>query len=340
MVTLTGIINTIKTTSNFWDAVVLKSGADKKVIKFRNGILIEVNASEYGLLRDWLLDLSKNNFNIQQTTDGYLIKNIPLKSTFNFKTHALIADKSFLDFLLDLILKGWIVENSENKYKVKKERSVCFIEYRSDKLFNIKTNKIDIVGPEPILYVHFHESEAGLYQYNYKDKTVLDIGGFCGETAAYFSGEKAKKVIVYEPVHEHQEYIKRNAEANNINIELHDSGIGKSDSELLVNYDAADLGFGFAGTGKNQTIVKIRNVTDVIAQSKADIAKIDCEGAETSLLDVDPAVLGLINTYFIETHSSSIREAIIGKFYDSGFIMEREPIDLSDGIAMLYFKKK
>jgi methyltransferase, FkbM family len=167
---------------------------------------------------------------------------------------------------------------------------------------------------------------------------VLDIGGFCGETAAYFKSKKAKKVIVYEPCKDHYHYIRTNAQLNNIDIELHEAGIGDADGSLLVNYDKGGLSFTRNENGQNQTAISIENVANVILQSKADVAKIDCEGAEMSLTKVSAEILGRIPFYFIETHTKEIEKAVTAKFLASGFRVARQPVHLVDGISMLYFE--
>lgn len=333
------MVNTVKTTNNFWDALVLKISKDRKTIKFRNGVETQADYGQYALLRDWFADLRKKAFTVKKLNCGYLIRNGSNIPEFSFQTQSILTAKPFFDLLLTLTSNGWSVERIGCQYKVQKGTSKCIIEQISAELFSIKNGKVEIIGPRESLYVHLYESEAGLYQYDYAGTTVLDIGGFCGETAAYFSSEGATKVIVYEPVQAHQDIIKKNIQLNNCNVELHNMGIGEDDGALSVHYDSLGLGFGLSNSGQNQTTIKTRNVSEVILQSKADVAKIDCEGAETSLLKVSPEILGLIGFYFIETHSHEIEEAIVNKFYASGFMMAREPVKLSKDIAMHYFKK-
>jgi hypothetical protein len=73
-------------------------------------------------------------------------------------------------------------------------------------------------------------------------------------------------------------------------------------------------------------------------ESKADVAKIDCEGAEVSLVTVPKETLRKIPTYFVETHSPAIRRTIERKFTDCGFRMRRAPQELAPNISMLFFE--
>ena len=72
----------------------------------------------------------------------------------------------------------------------------------------------------------------------------------------------------------------------------------------------------------------MKNVTRVIEESKADVAKIDCEGAEDCLVTVPSVTLRKIKMYIIEVHSSEIRDRVLRHFSDSGFrvIKETDPV--------------
>ena len=69
---------------------------------------------------------------------------------------------------------------------------------------------------------------------DYSGKIVLDIGGYFGETAVLFYYWGASKVVIYEPVEEHLKYIRKNIEANNLNAEIHNEGIGSDRSAMPI----------------------------------------------------------------------------------------------------------
>lgn len=339
MVSISGIIRTVKSTQNFWTAILLRNTANKKPLKFRNGVEAEVDYTQYTVLRDWFSDLHERAFVIYEETDGYVIKNTAHEAEFDFKTHTIQIAKLFFESLIELHSKGWTIKRTGVQYLLKKDHATYTVEQVSDNTYRLKTGLLELLGPIEIIQVQLYECQEGLYEYDYSGKTVLDIGGFCGETAAYFSSKNANKVIVYEPFKEHHHFIKTNAQLNNVNIELHEAGIAEADAIISVNYDHAGLSFGLDRTGRKQTIIETRNISDVILQSKADVAKIDCEGAETSLTKVAPEVLGLIPYYFIETHTAEIEKALTAKFLASGFRAARQPVPLSEGISMHYFEK-
>ena len=82
----------------------------------------------------------------------------------------------------------------------------------------------------------------------------------------------------------------------------------------------------------------VSNVSRVIKESDADIAKFDCESAEESLVDVPAEILQKIPHYIIEVHSTEIRKAIVEKFESIGFTLERE-IPKVCAFSVLIFKR-
>ncbi len=126
---------------------------------------------------------------------------------------------------------------------------------------------------------------------------------------------------------------------NAVNAELYEEGMGEKTGDLSINYDTADLGFGLTNKGKKTQTIHVKSAEDIISQSHADVAKIDCEGAEISLVSVPEDTLRLVPSYIIETHMKTIQEAITKKFLDAGFSQERVPEHLMQEIYMIYFDR-
>jgi len=161
-----------------------------------------------------------------------------------------------------------------------------------------------------------------MYSIDFNNKVVLDVGAFVGDTAVFFASKGARKIVAYEPVPYHVKFIQMNAELNGVNIELHDEGMGDTNENKTIFYDTFGMDFGWK-QGSNQLEIKTRNAQQVINDSNADMAKIDCKGAEESLLQVPNETLRKIPQYIIEVHSLTIREQIIAKFESAGFLTER-----------------
>ncbi|MDR0493373.1 MAG: FkbM family methyltransferase [Nitrososphaerota archaeon] len=210
----------------------------------------------------------------------------------------------------------------------------------SEDIFKITTGSYQLVGSRVMMYT-IDEMEAGSYGYDYRGKVVLDIGGFEGDSAAFFWSRGAKKIVIYEPMLEHHRFIDENISLNKINAEVHAEGIGSKDGEITVVYDHADNCFGLETRGsQNKMIIKIKDVTKVIAESGADVAKIDCEGAEISLIDVPKDTLRKLEYVMVETHTPQIRRQLIEKFKNSGFVVTQNGNEDKDKeISIISFKR-
>jgi FkbM family methyltransferase len=226
---------------------------------------------------------------------------------------------------------------TDKQFKIEKVGSE-FVVSKNQPVFSFSTLSVEDL-PVDSLESYFLECERGLYDYEYKNKTVLDVGGFCGETAVFFASRGAKKIVIYEPVKAHHEFIRRNVAMNAINAELHEEGMGEKDGTLDINYEATDMGFGPLSKGKKTLTIKTKSAQNIISQSRADIAKIDCEGAEISLVGVPKEILRIPSVYIIETHTKAIQNAIAEKFAACGFVQPRPPEHLGGETAVVYFER-
>jgi hypothetical protein len=105
---------------------------------------------------------------------------------------------------------------------------------------------------------------------NPKDRTVLDVGAGCGETAYFFIAKGATKVICLEPDHKACEILRRNVQTNNWPVEVIEEKFGPKHLNL-----------------------------------KYDVAKIDCEGGERFMLDYFEPLKPMV----IEVHGTELMKS-------------------------------
>jgi FkbM family methyltransferase len=315
---ISGLIVTIKTTKNFWQAVALKRSKQKKRIIFRNGLILQLSWSEYYGIRDLIASGCK----IEKLND----------------TQLNVKGKTF-----EIAWSSELWHEFPTLANVQKNINIKWFGQIDKDTFKVETDKIKLVGDLQMVYA-FLETAEGIHSCECVGKVVLDVGGFQGETAAYFSSIGAKKVIVYEPVVSHHKFIETNMALNNVNAELHEEGIGNMNGNQTIHYENLNLNFGNLnfgiGKGAKSVEIRIRNIVDVIKESNADIAKFDCEGAETALLQVPIQILRRISYYMIEVHSSEIMEAINQKFKTSGFKLTKKFLQFKDPeISVVHFAR-
>lgn len=213
------------------------------------------------------------------------------------------------------------------------------VEQEKEGLFSIGKGKSKIVGSLQAIEIYAKECIGEIIKCDYKNKVVLDIGGFYGETAVFFSSQGAKKVIIYEPVVTNHDFIKKNMLLNRVNAELHEEGIGEEDGYQEIQYNAIDNCFGALGNGKHSMKIKIKSLEKIITESDADIAKFDCEGAEENLFKILNKTLRKIDYYIIECHTPKITRAILYKFNDAGFKLVKKIEYITGTEYMLHFQK-
>jgi hypothetical protein len=226
------------------------------------------------------------------------------------------------------------VENDMFKISEKRNLVVCASRYlpmmfdlmqnfdirQENDVFYLRNEMLELVGSLTMLMC-IRELRTGEYECDCKGKIVLDVGGFEGESAVYFWSKGAKKIVIYEPVAVHIR-----------------AGIGAQNGTQTIHFNETDPGFGILSKGENSVKIKITDVSKVIEESMAQIGKFDCEGAEESLVGVPAEILQKIPHYIIEVHSLKIRDAIIKKFLNVGFYLEKE-IPKSGEFSVLVFKK-
>jgi FkbM family methyltransferase len=292
-ITLQGLVITIKTTKNFWQAIALIRSKQKKKIVFRNGLTLRLSNLEYFPLRYLIASGCK----VEKVDDNLL--------SFKGNKFEIRCSSELWD----------ILANIQKNTKIKR------LELIDKDTFKVESEKYKLIGNYEMLGA-LCEIESGLYDCECSGKSVLDVGGFQGESAVLFSKMGARRLIVYEPVVPHHKFIKINMALNNVNAELHEEGVGCAEGIHTIHYDNFGLGFGL-DVGSKIAEIRIRNITDVIEESKADIAKFDCEGAEKTLAQVPIQTLRKISYYIVEVHDSKILEDLIQKFKTSGFVLKR-----------------
>lgn len=167
---------------------------------------------------------------------------------------------------------------------------------------------------------------TNFYGRNFKGKTVLDVGGFAGDTAMHFLEHGASRVIIYEPLEQNIAAAKLNLKQYEGRYEIHKGFVCDSaESKVVSSSGKPGTGsFGLPGT-KHTTHVNCIHVRDVLQQG-IDYAKFDCEGCEYYLAGVGDELLKRIPEWSIEFHLEGSMERYVNtlnKFYSCGFILTK-----------------
>jgi FkbM family methyltransferase len=303
------IWRTLTITRNPLAILSLKRGNTRKSVTFRNGLTFCLTWPQFRSLRDSYRFFAKCSVT-QLGDDLFRLQDERSKA---------VCVSNLVPLFCELM----------TDFEIRQEGEV----------FHLRNAKLELVGSLAML-VCIQELRTEEYNCECKGKVILDVGGFEGESAAYFWSKGAKKVIIYEPVSKHLEFIEKNVMLNKVDAEIHATGIGDENGTQIIRYEETDPGFGLYSEGKKRAEIKVTAASNVIAESGADIAKFDCEGAEECLTRVPVETLQKIPLYIIEAHSPDIKVALIEKFLNAGFILQKEIAKPKPcKFSVLFFKK-
>jgi FkbM family methyltransferase len=142
-----------------------------------------------------------------------------------------------------------------------------------------------------------------------KDKVVVDIGAYSGDSAIYFSFKGAKKVIAFEPFPFAYTIAKKNIELNKItNIELLNEAIGLEDGNVFLDSEAKGPSATLKQEGRAN--VKMRSLSSLVEQFNLSNAslKMDCEGSEVCLLEFSAKVINAFDQIILEYHDEGYEQ--------------------------------
>ena len=162
-----------------------------------------------------------------------------------------------------------------------------------------------------------------------RNKRVMDIGAFIGETSVYFASSGASEVHAFEPIY--YELVELNARANGFEktIRVYPYGVYYERRKICVLPELGKTGR-LPGPKCFDTIP----LEEAIKHISPDIVKMDCEGCEISILFTKCSTLRLVREWIIEIHGCWF--PIIDKLQGCGFKYKSVYEDACALIAYFY----
>jgi len=140
------------------------------------------------------------------------------------------------------------------------------------------------------------------YDVDVHGKVVLDVGAFTGDSALYFISRGASRVIAIEPVPEHFEILRLNAE--DLPVMPINAAVG-----CEVPYIPELIGRGSYGikevirSRKGKLNVPVLSLSDLAESNRPQVVKVDCEGCEHYLVNELAKLKEIgVETLIIELH--------------------------------------
>lgn len=161
--------------------------------------------------------------------------------------------------------------------------------------------------------------------------TVIDIGGYIGDTAVYFAQfNEVKKVISYEPSPYTYKLMKVNIEQSGLSkkIEMRNEGIDRDMEYVTIDRTVKDsLGKSLEMMrSKSGKRIKVVTLAAALKGSRNVVIKCDCEGGEEYIFDTE---MKAVYAIMLEWHEKKARVAVRDTLIKRGFEI---PIDRTNGV--------
>lgn len=193
------------------------------------------------------------------------------------------------------------------------------------KIFNFFKEK-SLVDELPFYEYYMNESYNS-FEINYKNRVVIDIGSYVGDTALFFAHEGAE-VYGFEPVTANYKY---SLELKKLNPELkeklHFFNLGVSDKQGSISIDNMDSTSQFRNN-KDQYEIEVITIEDILKENQImpDILKMDCEGCEFNIiLNYDLSDFKDILFEHHSIHTGISYEVLVEKLKEQGFKIKTKP---------------
>jgi len=156
----------------------------------------------------------------------------------------------------------------------------------------------------------------------FKNKNILDVGAWIGDSILLFHKLGAKKIIAYEPIKENVKFAKKIIKKFGINCKIYNYAVYKrnENKEFLIKgekYGKQDLSLLDSENAIHREAIPIKvkcisweKVLEKALKEKIEIAKVDCEGCEKYLIEIDVNKLSRIPIWIIESNDKNFVKSI------------------------------
>lgn len=153
-------------------------------------------------------------------------------------------------------------------------------------------------------------------------RTVVDIGGYIGDTAIYFAAKGANRVIVYEAFPYSYKIAKENIIQNNLSdiVEVNNCAIGGTNSFITIDPNYINDNGSKVVAFSDGIKISVITLKDIVEKYNIidGCLKMNCEGCEYEVFDnTDVETLQKFSEIYMHYHASKL--PLIKKLKLAGF---------------------
>mgnify|MGYP001772513310 CR=1 FL=1 len=297
--------------------------ADKIRVGIRGAILLhrEFGVSYFNILKSLLK---------KDKTITIHVKNVSITKNIY---EALYITKS----LQNIEKNNWRISNVVSNLVIYENKQ------RGIKLYTRTDNSLDFSFVVDEVFVQ------EVYKADFKNKVVIDVGAYLGESAIYFAINGAKKVIALEPDEENYKLALMNIKENGLDNKIvllnnalapkegvinlyrysYPSDLGSTDSDNMPKHDFDKL------IVKQVEATTLDRLIKISGEERIGLLKLDCEGCEYSILN-SFSNFDVIENIVLEYHNGLQNLPIMLK--DRGFKIAIEKRNEKLGILRAFKK--
>ena len=328
-------------------------------IKLKNGACVNLKRKKFQTLMDLLgaVSFSTSCFRLSQ---NIIELSFDMKNKFVISLDNLSYEN---EKLLELLFNGTrygasFISNVENDNFVVDNKTLKITEFNNKKIIETSNGLkfyLDSITPGIIIEAFIRNIHTINPSEDWNNKTIIDVGGECGDTAIYYAS-KGAKVYAFEPIRAHYDAMLRNI---NLNPEIANritptnAAIGKDGKLKFYQSDRAEIAEGasfvYNTHGKNARTAEVDGYSLGTVYSKfniknVDLLKMDCKGCEFYLVDDDLRNVNYVKIEYLSFDDSHRLEDLLGLLSRNDFqyiIFRHEPVFYRSNLfsATIYAKK-
>lgn len=208
-----------------------------------------------------------------------------------------------------------LIKKNQTILEINDKKDLSMVLKKLDNIVHFEDNLMIInFNKKQLKFKYYDDIELDIFYQNIysklpvKNKIVIDIGGYVGDSALLYRALGSKKVIMLEPHPKFSEFALENIALNDesSNIEVVNAGLSNMRGNFKISYKNSADPLYFSENQQNDMKIPQITLEDILCKYTDCnfVLKMDCEGCEYDvLLNSSEETLKKFDTILVEFHS-------------------------------------